>query len=111
MVADRENTVWIGLEYFVDEGDHLWNMKDEDLIQMGIKEASEIGFIQPEDFLDGCAIRMPKAYPAYFGTYDQIPVLQDYVMKFKNLFLIGRNGMHRYNNQDHSMLVKRDPPT
>ena len=105
MVADRENTVWIGLEYFVDEGDRLWNMADEDLIQLGIKEAAQIGFIDPADFLDGCAIRMPKAYPAYFGTYDQIPVLQEYVMRFKNLFLIGRNGMHRYNNQDHSMLV------
>ena len=63
MVADRENTVWIGLEYFVDEGDRLWNMADEDLIQLGIKEAAQIGFIDPADFLDGCAIRMPKAYP------------------------------------------------
>jgi protoporphyrinogen oxidase len=105
MVADNENTVWIGLEYFVDEGDHLWNMKDEDLIALGIKEAQKIGFIKGDDYLDGCAIRMPKAYPAYFGTYEEIPVLQDYVTQIENLYLIGRNGMHRYNNQDHSMLV------
>jgi protoporphyrinogen oxidase len=105
MVADNENTVWIGLEYFVDEGDHLWNMKDEDLIALGIKEAQKIGFIKSDDYLDGCAIRMPKAYPAYFGTYEQIPVLQEYVTQIENLYLIGRNGMHRYNNQDHSMLV------
>ncbi len=105
MVADSENTVWVGLEYFVDEGDHLWNMTDEDLIQLGLKEAQKLGLIQTDDYIDGCAIRMPKAYPAYFGTYEEIPVLQDYVTKIQNLYLIGRNGMHRYNNQDHSMLV------
>ena len=80
-------------------------MTDEDLIQLGLKEAQKLGLIQTDDYIDGCAIRMPKAYPAYFGTYEEIPVLQDYVTKIQNLYLIGRNGMHRYNNQDHSMLV------
>ena len=105
MVADRRNTVWIGLEYFVDEGDVLWRTPDEGLVKLGTLELERIGFIKPEDVLDGCVLRMPKAYPAYFGTYDQIGVVRDWANAIPNLFLIGRNGMHRYNNQDHSMLT------
>jgi protoporphyrinogen oxidase len=105
MVADPENTVWIGLEYFVNEGDALWIQSDEDLIALGIKEMESIGFLRKEDVLDGCVRRMPKAYPAYFGSYDQLHVVQEYVQEIGNLFLIGRNGLHKYNNQDHSMLT------
>lgn len=105
MVADRANTVWIGLEYFVNEDDVLWNTTDENLVKLGTIELERIGFIKGEDVLDGCVLRMRKAYPAYFGTYDRLSVVQDWAAAFSNLFLIGRNGMHRYNNQDHSMLT------
>lgn len=105
MVADRKNTVWIGLEYFVNEGDRLWSMPDQELIVLGTQEMEHIGFLQKEDLLDGCVIRMPKAYPAYIGTYTELSVISDFVRAVKNLFLLGRNGMHRYNNQDHSMLT------
>ncbi len=105
MVEDRKDTIWIGLEYFVNEGDELWEMKDEDMIELGKKEMEQIGFISKDDVLDACVLRMPKAYPAYFGTYDHLDVIENYTLEFQNLFLIGRNGMHRYNNQDHSMLT------
>jgi protoporphyrinogen oxidase len=105
MVADRENTVWIGLEYFVSEGDRLWEMPDAELIALGIREMEQIGFVRGADVLDGCVLRMKKAYPAYLGTYDQLDTVQAYTNSIPNLFLVGRNGMHRYNNQDHSMLT------
>ena len=105
MVADRQNTVWIGLEYFVSQDDVLWKMKDADLVKLGGEELEKIGFAKRADVLDGCVIRMPKAYPAYFGTYDRLSTVQDFVKGIPNLFLVGRNGMHRYNNQDHSMLT------
>ena len=105
MVADRKNTVWIGLEYFVNEGGDLWIKPDQEMIDLGIEEMQKIGFIKKEDVLDACVLRMPKAYPAYIGSYDQLHVVREYAEKIPNLFLIGRNGMHRYNNQDHSMLT------
>ncbi len=105
MVADRKNTQWIGLEYFVNEGGDLWIMDDQSLIQLGISEMVKIGMIRAEDVLDGCVLRMPKAYPAYIGSYDQLHVVREFVENIPNLFLVGRNGMHRYNNQDHSMLT------
>lgn len=105
MVADRKNSIWIGLEYFVNEGGDLWVMPDQDLIKLGVSEMQKIGFIQSEDVLDACVLRMPKAYPAYWGSYTQMHVVEDYVNTIPNLFLLGRNGMHRYNNQDHSMLT------
>ncbi|MBI2796210.1 MAG: NAD(P)/FAD-dependent oxidoreductase [Gemmatimonadetes bacterium] len=105
LVADRANTVWIGLEYFVGEGDRLWGMADADLVAHGTRELEAIGFARASDVLDGCVLRMPKAYPAYFGTYPELPVVQRWVNGIPNLFLVGRNGMHRYNNQDHSMLT------
>lgn len=103
LVADT-NKVWIGAEYFCDEGDELWDKRDSDLIELAKKELSQIGIIEQGDVLDGVVIKVPKAYPAYLGTYDKIDILKDYVSRFENLYLIGRNGMHRYNNQDHSML-------
>ncbi|MDO8648462.1 MAG: NAD(P)/FAD-dependent oxidoreductase [Candidatus Peregrinibacteria bacterium] len=105
MVADRKNSIWIGLEYFVNEGGDLWIKPDQEMIALGIKEMESIGFLRSEDVLDACVLRMPKAYPAYIGSYDQLSVVQDFANSIENLFLIGRNGMHRYNNQDHSMLA------
>ena len=105
MVADPDNTVWIGLEYFVDEGDDLWSMDDDDLVRFGTAEMEKVGFLRGEDVIDGCVLRMPKAYPAYFGTFDRMDEIQDWSRTIPNLFLVGRNGMHRYNNQDHSMLT------
>jgi protoporphyrinogen oxidase len=105
MVADPKNTVWLGLEYFVNIGDDLWNMKDEGMIELGLSELVKIGFIDRVDFLDGCVLRVPKAYPAYFGSYSQLSIIYDYFNTIPNLFLVGRNGLHRYNNQDHSMMT------
>ena len=105
MVADSANTVWIGLEYFVNEGDALWVKPDKELVALGIQEMEKIGMVRSADVLDGCVLRMPKAYPAYVGSYPQLEVIRRYVDAIPNLFLIGRNGMHRYNNQDHSMLT------
>jgi protoporphyrinogen oxidase len=103
MVKD-ENTVWLGLEYFCNEGDRLWTMSDKDMTELAVKELIETGFINRDDVLDGTVIRMPKTYPAYFGTYERFDVIRNFTDGFENLFLIGRNGMHKYNNTDHSML-------
>lgn len=105
MVDDYKKHVWIGLEYFVNEGGDLWVQPDQQLIDLGIREMEAIGFLKKEDVVDACVLRMPKAYPAYIGSYTQLPAVQQYVNAVPNLFLIGRNGMHRYNNQDHSMLT------
>jgi protoporphyrinogen oxidase len=105
MLKDHTKNVWIGLEYFVDEGDELWVKKDEAMIEQGIAELEQIGFLKKEDVNDACVLRMKKAYPAYFGTYDKLDTIRDWSLTIPNLFLIGRNGMHRYNNQDHSMLT------
>jgi protoporphyrinogen oxidase len=104
MLADTEK-VWIGLEYFCNEGDELWEKKDEDFIQFAISELHSIDIIDKKEVLDSTIIRMPKTYPAYFGTYSKFNVIRDFTDKLENLFLIGRNGMHKYNNQDHSMLT------
>ncbi|HBG28773.1 MAG: hypothetical protein A2Y10_07075 [Planctomycetes bacterium GWF2_41_51] len=104
MVAD-ENNVWLGLEYFCNEGDELWNMSDEQFGRFAISELEKIGIIDSADVLDNVVIRVPKTYPAYFGSYDRFDVVRNYTDKISNLFLVGRNGMHRYNNQDHSMLT------
>jgi len=104
LVADPRNT-WVGLEYFCTEGDDLWRMPDRELLDFAVREMCKIGFIESQDVLDGTVLRTPKAYPAYFGTYGRFDVVRDFTDTFANLFLIGRNGMHRYNNQDHSMLT------
>lgn len=104
MVADLEHTVWIGMEYFCNEGDATWSRSDEAMEQFGIDELAEIGVIDKTDVLDSVVIRMPKAYPAYFGTYDEFDVIRAHTDSLANLYLVGRNGMHRYNNMDHSML-------
>jgi protoporphyrinogen oxidase len=104
MVADP-STVWLGLEYFCYEGDGLWTKSDGQLIELAGEELAKIGIIDKSAILDATVIRMPKTYPAYFGTYNRFSEVQRYLDAYENLFLIGRNGMHRYNNQDHSMLT------
>lgn len=104
MVLDKK-LVWIGLEYFCNEGDELWNMEEQAFKHFAIAELAKINIIDPKDVLDGVVIKMPKAYPAYFGSYGQFSEIKDYTDGFANLFLVGRNGMHKYNNQDHSMLT------
>ncbi len=104
MVSDRSK-VWVGLEYFCYDTDDLWKMSDQELIELGGKEMEKIGIIERSAVLDATVIRMPKTYPAYFGTYDRFDEIRRFVDRFWNLFLLGRNGKHRYNNQDHSMLT------
>jgi protoporphyrinogen oxidase len=104
LVADQSK-VWIGLEYFVNEGDELWNLPEADMIQLGKEELHKINILYQNQVIDATVIKVPKTYPAYFGTYDQFDFLKDWINGFGNLFLVGRNGMHRYNNQDHSMLT------
>ncbi len=103
MVSDPEK-VWVGLEYFCDEGDEFWSLSDSEIIQIGIRELASINIIHEQDVVDSVLIKMPKSYPAYFGTYEQLPKVRDVLDPIDNLFLVGRNGMHKYNNQDHSML-------
>ena len=104
LVADPSK-VWIGLEYFCNEPDDIWQMQDGDLLRFAASEAEKIGILHHADILDGLVVRVPKTYPAYFGTYQQFDTLREWLDKITNLFLIGRNGMHKYNNQDHSMLT------
>jgi protoporphyrinogen oxidase len=104
LLADPKN-VWLGLEYFCDQGDDLWIMEDEQFLDFAIGELEKIDLIERKDVIDGTLVRVPNAYPAYFGTYNRFRELRDYLDRFSNLYPIGRNGMHRYNNQDHSMLT------
>jgi protoporphyrinogen oxidase len=104
LVADP-GTVWLGLEYFCDRGDALWAMEDERFLNFAGGELEKIGLIERKDVIGGTLVRVPNAYPAYFGTYRQFGELRNYLDRISNLYPIGRNGMHRYNNQDHSMLT------
>ncbi len=104
MVADPSK-VWIGLEYFCYETDDLWNKPDPEVAKFAIAEVEKIGILRAGDVLDSHVVRVPKTYPAYFGTYDRFDEIVNYVSGFENLYLVGRNGMHKYNNQDHSMLT------
>lgn len=104
LVKDLENTVWMGLEYFVQENDEFWNMKDEDFSSFAVEEMMKLGLIKSKDeVLDTHVERVKKAYPAYFDTYKDIDKLVNYVNTIPNLYCVGRNGQHRYNNIDHSM--------
>jgi len=104
MVADPEH-VWLGVEYFCYETDDLWKKGDAEMAALAKEELDQIGIIDRDDVLDSTVIRMPKTYPAYFGTYDRFEEVRKHIDGFENLFLVGRNGMHKYNNQDHSMLT------
>ena len=104
LVKDK-NTIWIGLEYFTNEGDELWQKSDAEFMAFAIEELIKINIIDRNDVLDSTIVRMHKAYPAYTGTYNNFGIVRTFFDKIPNLFLIGRNGMHKYNNQDHSMLT------
>jgi protoporphyrinogen oxidase len=104
LVADPSK-VWIGHEYFCYDTDALWNKRDEEVVQFAIEEVARIGILNAEEVRDSCVFRVPKTYPAYFGTYDRFDEIIRYVDRYENLFLLGRNRMHKYNNQDHSMLT------
>ena len=106
LVADPD-TIWLGLEYFCTEGDELWRMEDAAFLKFAAAELAKIGLITLDDVLDGTVVRVPKAYPAYFGAYAGIGKVRQFLDTFPNLFPVGRNGMHRYNNQDHSMLAAK----
>jgi protoporphyrinogen oxidase len=105
MVPDASKTC-LGLEYFCFEGDGLWAMSDEELIALGKRELQQLGLARAEEVEDGTVLRVPKAYPVYDSTYrESLEVLREFFASVPNLQLVGRNGMHRYNNQDHSMLT------
>ena len=104
LVKDYQGTVWIGLEYFCNEKDDLWQMSDEAFTKFAAEEAAKIGLIETADVLDAVSFKVPKAYPAYFGAYGEFSKIQAYLDTLPNLFVMGRNGMHRYNNMDHSVL-------
>ncbi|MFI5344745.1 MAG: NAD(P)/FAD-dependent oxidoreductase [Elusimicrobiota bacterium] len=104
MVGDPSK-VWLGLEYFCSEGDALWNKPDAEMISFAADELRRIGFIGAGAVLDAAVLRVPKAYPAYWGEHENFAVVRAFLDGIPNLYPIGRNGMHRYNNQDHSMLT------
>jgi protoporphyrinogen oxidase len=104
MVADPA-TVWVGMEYFCNEGDRLWRLADGAMAQLAIEEMVKIGMIEAAKVRDSTVIRIPKTYPAYFGSYPRFGELRNWLDRYANLTLLGRNGMHKYNNQDHSMLT------
>lgn len=103
LVKDAENTVWIGLEYTCQENDKYWNMSDKEFSEFAINELASMKIIDKEDVLDSHREKVKKAYPAYFDTYEHMDKLVTYLNTFGNLYCIGRNGQHRYNNMDHSM--------
>lgn len=104
MAADP-GKAWIGVEYFCNETDDIWKADDNTVAGIVIKEMQTVGILKPEQVQDTVIIRVKKAYPSYYGDYKNFDVIKDYFDTVENLFLIGRNGMHRYNNSDHSMLT------
>jgi len=105
MVKDYKGSIYMGMEYFCNEGDDLWSMEDDAFKEMAIGELEKIGIVEKEDIIGADLVRVKKAYPAYFGTYKELGLVRNYLNGFGNLFCIGRNGQHRYNNMDHSMLT------
>lgn len=105
MVADSNKT-WVGLEYFCNETDEIWNLSEKEMVNLAIEEMIKLGFINSNsDVTDSTVIKVPKTYPAYFGSYSEFGKIRSFTDAIENLFLVGRNGMHKYNNQDHSMLT------
>ncbi len=104
LVKDVDNSVWLGLEYCCNESDHFWNMSDKEIKNFSISELKKINIIDDNTkIIDSCCYKIKKAYPAYFDSYSEIDLVKDYLNKIDNLYCIGRNGQHRYNNMDHSM--------
>jgi protoporphyrinogen oxidase len=110
LVADP-NTIWLGLEYFCSQSDELWSLENPKFLDFAARELETIGMIDRKDVIDGTVVRVPKAYPAYFGEYREFGRVRSYLDRFSNLYPVGRNGMHRYNNQDHSMLAANSAVT
>jgi protoporphyrinogen oxidase len=108
LVKDPRNTIWMGLEYFCNEGDQLWNLSDDEFIQLAIEEMVRLDIIEEKDVLDATRVKVRKAYPGYFGSYDSFGTVRNWLDQIPNLYCIGRNGQHRYNNMDHSMLTAKE---
>lgn len=104
-MVNKPGTVWVGMEYFCNKGDGFWSLSDEEIQRTAIEELEKMGLAQVQDVLDSTIHRVEKTYPAYFGTYNEFDKIRAYVDELENLFLVGRNGMHKYNNSDHSMLT------
>jgi len=104
-LVKNQDKIWLGLEYFCNEGDKLWRMQDNEMMKFASEELAQVGFIDEKEVVDATVLRMPKTYPVYHGEYERFDIVRQYTDEIENLFLIGRNGMHRYNNQDHSMLT------
>jgi protoporphyrinogen oxidase len=105
-MAPNPGTSCIGLEYFCNEGDALWQMSDEELVALGRRELARLGLVEEKEVTDGVVFRQPKAYPVYTGEYKAyLELVKDYLSTIENLQTMGRNGLHMYNNQDHSMLT------
>ena len=105
MVPNPEQS-GIGLEYFCNEGDSLWTLSNSELIELATKELDQLGLVPRSAVKEGCVYRVPKAYPIYDTVSGEgVETLRQYCEGFENLYCIGRNGQHRYNNQDHSMLT------
>jgi len=104
MVANPKQT-WLGAEYFCYRHDDLWKMKDKEIIDFAAKELESIGVLDAQEVVDGTVVRCPKAYPSYTGVYEDFNEIVSFLKSHSNLIPIGRNGMHKYNNQDHSMLT------
>lgn len=108
LVQDPEKNIWIGLEYVCKEADDIWQMTEEEFKNFTVNELLKINLIDKEDVEDYHVEKVKKAYPAYFDTYDQIDKLREYLDGYSNLYCIGRNGQHRYNNMDHSMQTAKE---
>jgi protoporphyrinogen oxidase len=104
-LVGSQNKIWIGLEYFCNDTDPIWKLSDQEMARFAVAEAAKIGILKAEDVEDSHVVHVPKTYPAYFGSYARFDVIRNFTDRFENLFLVGRNGMHKYNNQDHSMLT------
>ena len=104
MVSDAGNT-WLGVEYFCNETELFWQQTDEALIQLAITEMESIGMLHTADVKDSMVLKVEKAYPSYYGGYENFEIVRQFLNSIGNLYPVGRNGMHRYNNSDHSMLT------
>ena len=104
LVKDFKDKVFISLEYFCNEGDEMWNKSDDAMINFGISELEKLNIVRKEDIIDSVRVKVKKAYPAYFGVYKDFDTVKDYISQIPNLYCVGRNGQHKYNNMDHSML-------
>ena len=104
MVKDINNKIFLGLEYFCNEGDDFWNLSDKKIKDLAESELRKMNLID-DRIIDSCCYRVKKAYPAYFDSYKDFDIVKNYLSNISNLYCIGRNGQHRYNNMDHSMMT------